>query len=130
MKYAYTIFYVEDVVKTIEFYENAFGFQRKFVSEEGDYGELISGETSISFASVALGDSNFKQGFTPIRKASKPVGMEMAFVSNDIEADFKKALDAGATEYEKIVEKPWGQKVGYVLDKNGILIEICTAMNN
>ncbi|MEM9983087.1 MAG: VOC family protein, partial [Bacteroidota bacterium] len=34
MKYAYTILYVEDVVETIIFYENAFAFQRKFITLE------------------------------------------------------------------------------------------------
>ena len=56
--------------------------------------------------------------------------MEMVFVSENIEADFKKAIDMGATEYEPIVEKPWGQKVGYLRDNNGFLIEICTPINS
>jgi uncharacterized glyoxalase superfamily protein PhnB len=61
MKYAYTILYVEDVEKTIQFYENAFGFQKKFITPEADYGELISSETTIAFASNTLGNSNFKK---------------------------------------------------------------------
>ena len=31
---------------------------------------------------------------------------------------------------EPLVEKLWGQKVGYVLDNNGFLIEICTPIKN
>lgn len=63
MKYAYTILYVENVLGTIAFYENTFGFQRKFIIPDNDYGELISGETTISFASIALGNANLKNGF-------------------------------------------------------------------
>ena len=48
MIYGYTIFYVEDVEKTIQFYKKAFGFQQKFITPEKDYGELISGETTIA----------------------------------------------------------------------------------
>lgn len=59
-------------------------------------------------------------------KNSKPLGLELAFVTENIEADYKKAIEAGATEYEAIKEKPWGQKVGYLRDNNGLLIEICT----
>jgi lactoylglutathione lyase len=62
MKYAYTILYVENVIETIEFYESAFGFSRKFNTPASDYGEMITGETTIAFASVELGDSNFKKG--------------------------------------------------------------------
>jgi hypothetical protein len=58
MKYAYTILYVKDVSDTIDFYEKAFGFKRKFVTPENDYAELISGETTIAFASIELGNSN------------------------------------------------------------------------
>jgi len=130
MKYGYTIFYVEDVEKTIQFYEKAFSFQRKFVTPENDYGELLSGETTISFASIELGNSNFKKGFEKISVSKIPIGMEMAFVTEDIENDFQKAIDAGAVEFEKIVEKPWGQKVGYLRDINGILIEICTPVKS
>ncbi len=126
MEYRYTIFYVDNVEETIQFYEKAFGFNRKFITPENDYGELITGETTIAFASIALGKSNFKKGFEKIKNNEKPLGMEMAFVTEEIEKDFQRAIDAGAIEFEKIVQKPWGQKVGYLKDNNGILIEICT----
>ncbi len=126
MKFAYTILYVEDVVKTIEFYEKAFEFSRKFITPENDYGELMSGETTIAFASTELGNSNFKSGFEKITNFKKPFGVELAFTTENIEADFQNAIDAGATEFEPLAEKPWGQEVGYVRDNNGFLIEICT----
>ena len=126
MKYAYTIIYVENVIETIEFYEKAFGFSRKFMTPENDYGELISGETTISFASIALGKSNFKKEFRRITNSDKPIGVELAFTTENIEVDFLKAISFGATEFEPLTEKPWGQTVGYVLDNNGFLIEICT----
>lgn len=130
MKYAYTIIYVENVAETIEFYKKAFGFEQKFVTPENDYGELISGETTIAFASIELGNSNFKQGFEKIDISKKPFGVEIAFTTEDIELDFKKAIDAGAKEFEPLIKKPWGQKVGYVLDNNGFLIEICTPIKS
>lgn len=130
MRYAYTIIYVENVSETIEFYKKAFGFEEKFLTPEKDYGELISGETTIAFASFELGNSNFKQGFERIEKFKKPFGIEMAFTTENIEVDFKKAINAGATEFESLIKKPWGQKVGYVLDNNGFLIEICTPIKN
>lgn len=130
MKYGYTIFYVESVAKTVEFYERAFSFNRKFISPEGDYGELLSGETTIAFASIELGNTNFKSGFLKISNDERPTGMEMAFVTDNIEEDFKKAIEAGATQHVEIQAKPWGQKVGYLRDNNGILIEVCTPVSN
>ncbi|NRD22056.1 VOC family protein [Winogradskyella litoriviva] len=130
MKYAYTILYVEDVQKTISFYQLAFGFQKKFITPENDYGELISGETTIAFASNSLAESNFKSEFKKLSKEDKPNGIEMAFTTEHIEDDFAKAINAGAILYESIKEKPWGQKVGYLRDNNGFLIEICTPIKN
>lgn len=129
MKYAYTIVYVDNVEVTILLYEKAFGFNRKFLTPEKDYGELVSGETTIAFASNELGNANFESGFIRVSNSKKPFGIEMAFTTNEIEKDFQKAIQAGATLYEPIREKPWGQKVGYLRDNNGFLIEICTPIN-
>lgn len=126
MKFAYTIIYVSDVVETIEFYESAFGFSRKFVTPEGDYGELNTGETTIAFAAKELGDANFSKGYTKTSLDAKSIGIELALVTENIEEDFAKTIATGAVEYEPIKQKPWGQKVGYVRDINGLLIEICT----
>lgn len=63
IKFGYTILYVENVEESIAFYENAFGFSRKFVTPENDYGELITGETTLSFASKKTGQSKYIRGF-------------------------------------------------------------------
>ena len=129
MKYGYTIIYVRDVEETLSFFEAAFGFQRKLMTPEKDYGELVSGETTIAFASNELGKFNFRKGYKTVDPEETPVGIEMAFVTEDIESNFQKAVDAGAEIYEPIKEKPWGQKVGYLRDINGMLIEVCTPMD-
>lgn len=65
VKFAYTILYVPDVTRAIEFYENAFGLQRRFIHESGEYAELSTGETTLSFASLTLAPSNVEGGVTP-----------------------------------------------------------------
>ncbi len=130
MRYAYTILYVADVSQTIEFYEKAFGFQRKFITPELDYGELLTGETSLAFASIALGESNFSKGYKRLSSLDQPIGVELAFTTEEIDADYSRAVAAGAVSFEPITEKPWGQKVGYVLDNNGFIIELCTPMKS
>lgn len=130
MKYAYTILYVKDVAETVAFYERAFGFSRKFLTPEKDYAELLSGETTIAFASLELGKSNLKEGFLTSSIAEKPFGIELAFTTESIEEDFSRAKEAGAIEVQEVVEKPWGQKVGYVRELNGFLIEICTPLKS
>ncbi|WP_332547014.1 VOC family protein, partial [Algoriella sp.] len=72
IKFAYTILYVQDVTKTIKFYENAFGFSSKFMSPENDYAELLVGETTLSFVSISLAESNLKDGFIESKLMNKP----------------------------------------------------------
>ena len=86
MKLGYTILYVPDVEASITFFENAFGLHRKFVVPTGDYGELATGETTLSFAQHQLGESHFPQGFVKASESSQPLGMEIALVTEDVAA--------------------------------------------
>ncbi|WJS94917.1 VOC family protein [Flavobacterium johnsoniae] len=126
IKFGYTILYVEDVEESISFYENAFGFSRKFISPDNDYGELITGETSLSFASKKLAESNFKDGFIESSLEDKPFAIEIGFIVENVPEVLQKATSFGAVIVSEPVEKPWGQVVAYVRDLNGFLIEICT----
>ncbi|WET01446.1 VOC family protein [Flavobacterium sp. YJ01] len=126
IKFGYTILYVEDVEESISFYENAFGFSRKFVSPDNDYGELITGETTLSFASKKLAESNLKDGFIESSLEDKPFAIEIGFIVENVPEVLQKATSFGAVIVSEPVEKPWGQVVAYVRDLNGFLIEICT----
>lgn len=125
----YTILYVQDVAKTISFYETVFDCKQKFVTPENDYGELVTGETTLSFASFALAQSNFDEPiiFSEISKA--PLGFEIAFVVENVDETYHKSLENGASSLAKPKQKPWGQVVAYIRDINGFVVEICTAMS-
>jgi uncharacterized glyoxalase superfamily protein PhnB len=129
VKFGYTILYVSDVTKSIEFYESAFGFERKFITPENDYGELLTGETTISFVSKMLANSNLKNGFIESSQSDKPFGIQLALVAKDVQAIIDKALEFGAILTEKPIQKPWGQTVGYIQDIDGFLLEICTPID-
>lgn len=126
IKFKYIILYVEDVEKSMNFYKNTFGSEIKFITPEKDYGELLTGETTLSFAAVSLAGSNIKKGFLTSKTQDKPFGIELGFVTDDVEALVKKAIKNGAELYEDIAVKPWGQKTAYIKDPNNYLIEICT----
>lgn len=123
MKFKYCILYVEDVRASMDFFCRAFGFEVKFIDEDGDFGELSTGETSISFASISLMTKLGKSPGSP--NAKKPV-FELAFETNSVEEDLKRAIAAGATLIQDIREETWGQTTAYVSDPNGYLIEFCT----
>ena len=66
MKFGYTIIYVPDVAASLAFFERAFGLSRRFLHESGTYGELATGETTLSFAAHELGDLNFPADMLPL----------------------------------------------------------------
>ncbi len=128
IQFAYTILYVKDVPTSLAFYEKAFSFVTKFVTPDNSYGELLVGETTLSFATVNLARTNLKDGFTESSITNKPFGIEIGFTTNNIEATIASVLKAGGTLLEHLKTKPWGQIVAYVRDLDGFLIKICTPM--
>jgi lactoylglutathione lyase len=129
IQFAYTILYVQDVEKSIQFYENAFGFKRKFIVPDNSYGELSTGNTTLSFASIDQANSNLKEGFTESSLQNKPCAMEIAFTTDDVEATFADAIKHGAVSEAIPTFKSHGQTVGYLRDIDGFLIEICSPMD-
>jgi catechol 2,3-dioxygenase-like lactoylglutathione lyase family enzyme len=127
--FAYTIVYVPDVLRAVGFYESAFGLTRRFVADDGSYGELDSGAVTLSFASESLGEQNLPNGFQRHSPDALPFAYEIAFATADVETVLQQAIDAGGTQVAAPVVKPWGQTVAYVRDPDGILIEICTPMS-
>lgn len=111
MKLGYTIVYVPDVAASLAFFEQAFGLQRRFLHEGGDYGELDTGETTLAFAAHALGDMNFAGGHVHADTSAQPLGFEIALVTDDVPAAHAWALAAGAREMAAPLSKPWGQVV-------------------
>jgi len=127
MKFGYSIIYTDDVTQSIEFFENAFGFKRRFIHESG-YGELETGSTALAFASHELGKSNLPNGHVKAN-GGKPLGIEIALVTDDVDTSYTKALAAGAVVIKEPLAKPWGQTVAYVRCPDGTLVEICSPVS-
>ncbi|TCZ72157.1 VOC family protein [Flaviaesturariibacter aridisoli] len=128
MTFAYTILYVPAVEAALAFYEKAFGCTRRFIAPDSSYGELDTGGTTLSFASLALAASNLEGGFQAPDASGRPFGFEIGFATTDVAAAVDAALRAGATLAAPVKTKPWGQVVAYVRDPNGFLVELCTPM--
>lgn len=128
VKLGYCIYYVKDVEATIAFFERAFGFERRFVTPEGDYGELSTGQTTLAFASEELAHANLEEagGFAPLDRKGPPIAMAITLLTDDVPTAVSAAVGAGARQFVEATEKPWGQTVAYLLDPNGILVEVAT----
>jgi catechol 2,3-dioxygenase-like lactoylglutathione lyase family enzyme len=127
MRLGYTILFVADVRKTIEFWERAFGLEPKMIVESEAYGELDTGATKLGFCQQA-----FLREQLPFRasvEGEAPPPFEVALVTDDVEKAQARALAAGAKLVQKPTRKPWGQVVAHVRDLDGNLVELCTPMD-
>ncbi|MCJ8338543.1 MAG: VOC family protein [Pseudomonadales bacterium] len=123
MQFKYTILYVEDVPKSLDFYQRAFSLQLKMLHAANDYGELQTGATTLSFSSLTLIRGSGKNA------AAADIELpcfEIAFETEDVAAAVDVALQAGANLLQHTELMPWGQKVAYVADLDGNLVEICS----
>lgn len=123
MKLRYVILYVEDVPSAVDFYHRAFDLRAGFVHESGDYGEIDTGETKVSFSSLTLMRGLGKE---PGRPAPHSPTFEIAFETDDVPAALERARAAGAEIVQEPRAEPWGQTTSYVRDSEGFLVEICT----
>ena len=128
IQFKYTILYVDDVEKSMSFYAQVFGLSVKFITPEHDYGEMITGDVGLAFTSKELANQNLSKGFKSGKIGDLPFGIELGFTTNNVEDVVEAALSCGAQLVEKIQTKPWGQKVAYIQDLDGFLVEICTPM--
>jgi lactoylglutathione lyase len=128
MKLGYVIHYVPNVGETLAFYEKAFGQTRAFLTPDGTFGALATGETTLAFAGEEMLEKELKLDFQPNRPSAKPYGAEIAFTTEDVAGALARAVEAGAVLVMPAQKKPWGQTVAYVRDLNGALVELCTPM--
>jgi len=124
--FGYTIVYVADPAASLSFFERAFGFERTFVTPENDYGQLATGATKLAFAAKALAKSNLDDLSMVDVDGERPLGMEVAVVTEDVPKAVENAVAAGATVLKAACTKPWGQTVAYVRAPDGTLVELCT----
>jgi lactoylglutathione lyase len=127
ISFGYCIVYVEDVCKSLDFFEKSFGLQRRFLHPSESYGELETGQTVLAFARFSMANDHFPDGYVRANGA-KPVGMEIALVTTDVHGAHATALGLGALEISAPQQKPWGQLVSYIRAPDGVLIELCSPM--
>lgn len=129
MKFGYTIIYVDDVRASLNFFEQAFGLKIRLYHDSG-YGELETGNTTLAFASHALGANNLPEGYIATNESVKPLGIEIALITDSVPHAHQQAVMAGGISLQDPVDKPWGQTVSYIRCPDGTLVELCSPVSN
>lgn len=108
----------------IDFYKKAFGAKEKLKLLMPD-GKIGHAELEIEGSVLMLADENLEWG----NKSPETIGgnpVSIGLYVKDVDAAFKKALDAGATELMKVDTMFYGDRIGTVLDPFGYKWMIAT----
>jgi lactoylglutathione lyase len=126
MKFGYTIIFVEDVLKTVEFYEQAFGLQRGMVNP--NFAQMQTGEVSLAFGANRNEHKELPIPFRENQADQDPAGIQISFTAEDVSKAFETAISAGAVRVVEPHQMPWGQTISRVRDCNGVLVSIVSEM--
>ncbi len=126
MKFGYTVIWVDDVVKTVEFYEKAFGLVRRTLEDKGNFiwAELETGSTTLAFSSSNEAQKLFPGGCHPNNSAQPPASIQLSFVTPDVGTAYMKAIGAGAKGLDVPKTQHGGHTIARVRDPNGVLVSL------
>jgi len=108
---------VRDVAKAIDFYKKAFGAE-EIARMPGPDGKVVHAELRIGDSIVMLGDERPDMGSkSPKAYGGSSVNFYLYF--EDVDAAWKRAVDAGAKPTMPLADMFWGDRTGKLEDPFG-----------
>ena len=124
MTLGWVIVYVDEPDEAAAFYERVFGMRVEFAV--GSYAQLDTGTTKLGFAAYSLGEKNVEGGVRRVEE--QPCNVELALVHEDVDGAYAHAVEHGCEALKPPEDKPQGQRVAYVRDPFGTLLELATPL--
>jgi lactoylglutathione lyase len=117
------IVFVEDVARTLAFYEHVLGAELDHFDEDGSYGELKAG---IGFAAHEHVEKHLDLSVHRNEPGGLPSGFELDLGVDDVDTVFARAIEAGATAVWEPQDKAWGRSA-LLRDLDGVFIHLTQA---
>lgn len=116
---------IKDAANALDFYKRAFGATELEIIKDGE-GKLRHGEIKIGDSPIMITDESpdFPAWQSPISRGGTPVHIYLYV--EDVDAVFKQAIDAGATELLPVQDQFYGDRSGGVTDPYGHIWYIAT----
>ena len=108
---------VDGAMKAADFYQRAFGAELAGAHPPDDKGRTMHVHLYVNGSSLMLADAYPEHG----HPLEKPQAFTMTLHVNDIDAWWKRAIEAGATSVLPISEMFWGARYAQVRDPFGVL---------
>jgi len=122
----YVILYVERLEAALSFYTEALGFSLKMKVDQ--YAELNTGETTLAISERSFIQEHLGISLHPAGQGSSEIGV--VYPLDQVDQRFQGAIQAGASVVMEPRNQPWGQRVSYVRDPDGHLVEICSPVSS
>ena len=84
----------------------------------GPGGRIMHAEIKIGNSVLMLADENTERGYLS-PKSIGGTGSSVMFYTDDVDATFKKAMDAGAKSDQPPTDMPWGDRMANITDPFG-----------
>ncbi len=112
------MFIFKDAGKAIDFYKRAFGAEERFVMPGPDGKGVMHAEVRIGTSVIMMGEENPD---CPNKSAETTGGSPVSFYIylENVDAAFKRAVEAGARIQMPVEDMFWGDRMGTVLDPFG-----------
>ncbi|MFE9653681.1 VOC family protein [Micromonospora sp. NPDC006431] len=110
---------VDDVAASAAFVQQHFGFQQEMAAD---------GFVSLAREGVGFNLIFLRAGLASIQpdrlKQQRAQGLIVAFVVDDIDAEYARIQAAGVPVTTPIQTEPWGERFFQVTDPNGVIIQL------
>ncbi len=107
---------VDGVVKAVEFYQKAFGAELAAMMPPDASGRTMHAHIYVNGSSIMLSDFYPEHGVPKV----EPQAFSLTIMTDSIDADFKRAVEAGATVVTEPQDMFWGDRFGALKDPWGV----------
>jgi uncharacterized glyoxalase superfamily protein PhnB len=107
---------VDGVLKALEFYKRAFGAELAAMQPPDKKGRTMHAHVYINGSSVMLSDFYPEHGHPKV----EPQGFSIVILTQNIDADYQRAVDAGAKAIMPPADMFWGDRYGQLKDPFGV----------
>lgn len=123
---SFPMIYVPDVRASVSFYERALRATLDHVHEEGSYAEITLGSLTVGLVDAAVAAQHLPATFRPHELSAPPAAFELYVEVEDVDEAAERAIRVGAMLMGEAADKPWGQRVAYLRDPDGVVIELAS----
>jgi uncharacterized glyoxalase superfamily protein PhnB len=107
---------IDGAARAAAFYEKAFGAQLVFMQPPDEKGRTMHAHVYLNGSSIMMSDFYPEHGHPVV----PPQGFNLMILTDNIDADYKRAVDAGCTATQPPQDMFWGDRYGQLKDPFGV----------